>query len=410
MKPLSQHRFPYMVISVFLAFIFWLYVIEVEDPERSQVYSNIPVILSGENILENQNLTVTALSRDTVDIVINAPVSTHNTLNNHGITASLDVSKIASEGSFPSSYTLTLPSQVNTNILVIESKNPNQITVDVGKLYSETFSISLQLKGSIAEGYQAGTHTVSPETVTLNGSVDAVSKVDRVVVILDQLNLSDRFSGELPFVMLDVYGNELQDVSIDMSDTSGFVTLPIVMERDIPLVVNLIPGGGADINHVESLTISPSSIRISGDEDDMIGLEEISLGSIDLSLVREDKEFTFPISLDSSLMNVSGTSVATVKVSISGLDTETFDVSNIELINRPDGYICSTATQMRTVVVRGSKEDLAKIDASQLRIVADLSDVSTVGSSSVPVKVYLDFAGDVGVIGEYTIVVNIAPP
>lgn len=411
MKPLSQHRFPYILISVFLAFIFWLYVIEVEDPERSQVYPNVPVTLVGENILENQNLTVTGLSHSSVDLAISAPVSTHNAINNQGLSVSLDVSKIATEGEYLTSYTLTVPSQVNTNFLTIEHRNPSQITVNVGKLYSESFSVGLVMKGSIANGYQAGTHTVSPETVILNGSVDAVSKVERVVVVLEQENLSDRFSGELPFVMLDAQGNEILDVSIDMSDSSGFVTLPIVMERDIPLTVNLTPGGGANADHVESLEITPKSITISGDEDDLVGLEEISLGSIDLSLATpQEKEFIFPIALDPSLMNVSGTNIATVKISVSGLATQTFDVTNIELINRPEGYIASTATQVRTVVVRGSETDLAKIDPSQLRIVADLSDISTVGSTSVPVKVYLDFSGDVGVIGEYTIVVNIAKP
>lgn len=48
------------------------------------------------------------------------------------------------------------------------------------------------------------------------------------------------------------------------------------------------------------------------------------------------------------------------------------------------------------------------ISASQLRIVADLSNVMTVGSVSVPARVYLDYNSEVGVIGEYSVVVNIS--
>ncbi|MEI3141453.1 MAG: CdaR family protein [Lawsonibacter sp.] len=50
-------------------------------------------------------------------------------------------------------------------------------------------------------------------------------------------------------------------------------------------------------------------------------------------------------------------------------------MDNIQMVNVPDGYQVTLATQVRTVKVRGKQEDLDKIDASQLSIVADLSDV-----------------------------------
>lgn len=409
MKPISQHKLPYMLLSVFLAFIFWLYIIDSVDPEQSSTFEDIPVVLLSENILENQNLTITSLSDSTVDLDIRAPRSTIYALRNEGLSVTLDLSKISTTGEYQMAYTLVIPNTVNTNNLMVEARTPSQITVDVGRLYSEAFPIGLIIQGSIAEGYQAGQHTISPETVTISGTVDAVSKVDRVVVVLEQENMSSRFSGELPLVMLDVQGNPIEDTSIELSELSGFVTLPIVVEREIPLVVNFTPGGGATEDDIDRLTFSTQSITVSGAEEDMAGLEEISLGSIDLSLVTDtSKSFTFPVSLDSSLINVSGISEVSVSVVISGLDTQTFNVTNISLINKPDNTSASNSTQMRTVTVRGSQEDLAQIDESQLRIVADLTDMSAIGSTSVPVKVYLDYEGDVGVIGEYTIVVNIS--
>ncbi len=407
MKKLSDYKTPYMILSVFLAFIFWLYVIDVEDPDRSYTFRDVPVNLTGENILQSQGLTVTALSKNTVDLKITAPSSVLSQLSSSNLSVALDVSKLSTQGEFNVTYTLEVPSHINSTNLVEELRTPSQITVEVDKLYSETLPINLVIRGSVAEGYQAGPHTISPEAVTLRGSAEAVSKVDRVVVILEQENLQQRFSGELALVLLDAQGEEIQDEGIELSESTAYVTLPIVMEREIPLVVNFIPGGGATEEHIVSLDISPQTITISGAEEDVLGLEEISLGSIDLSLVTNSKTFTCPIALDPSLNNVSGISEAKATVTIAGLDTQTFDVSNIELINSPEGYTATTSTQMRTVVVRGSEEDLALIDPSQIRIVADLSDISASGSTTVPVKVYLDSLGDAGITGEYTIVVNI---
>ena len=118
--------------------------------------------------------------------------------------------------------------------------------------------------------------------------------------------------------------------------------------------------------------------------------------------------FTFPISLDPSLENVSGETDATVTVTVKGLDTKVFNVDNISVLQPANGYTAVAVTQEKQVTVRGKTEDLEAVDASQLRIVADLSDMTTTGQISVPVRVYLDTNRSVGVIGEYTIVVNIS--
>ena len=140
----------------------------------------------------------------------------------------------------------------------------------------------------------------------------------------------------------------------------------------------------------------------------MEGLEEISLGSIDLSNVVGTNTFTFPIALDSSLTNESGLTTATVKVTVEGLDTEVFAVSNIRTINPPDGYQVDVVTQSVLITVRGPAEDLAKIDASQFQVVADLSAMAVEGSRQVRAGVYLNGTSTVGVIGEYTISVNVS--
>ena len=65
-------------------------------------------------------------------------------------------------------------------------------------------------------------------------------------------------------------------------------------------------------------------------------------------------------------------------------------------------------TQSVLITVRGPAEELANIDASQIRVVANLSDVTTEGTQQVRAHVYLDGTSTVGVIGEYSISVNIS--
>ena len=243
--------------------------------------------------------------------------------------------------------------------------------------------------------------------MVVGGPVEQVNQVDKVAAILESGELSERFAGDLPLVLLDKQGNSLTNLEVTLSTNTAYVVVPVVVVKEVPLTVNLVPGGGAAVDDAKQ-EIDPPSIVVSGVEADMAGLEEISLGSINLSNVEGTKPFTFPITLDPSLTNESGLTTATVTVTVEGLDTEVFAVSNIRTTPPPSGYEADVVTQSVLVTVRGPAEDLDKVDASQIRIVADLSNVTTLGTSVVPVRVYLDGIDTVGVIGTYSIVVNMS--
>ena len=95
-------------------------------------------------------------------------------------------------------------------------------------------------------------------------------------------------------------------------------------------------------------------------------------------------------------------------MTVEGLDTQMFAVTNIKTTPPLNGHTVEVVTQNVLVKVRGRAEDLADIDVSQLRVVADLSDVTTLGASKVNARVYLDGTSRVGVIGEYTVSVIIS--
>ena len=60
------------------------------------------------------------------------------------------------------------------------------------------------------------------------------------------------------------------------------------------------------------------------------------------------------------------------------------------------------------MLVRGPQEALDAVTASQIRIVADLSDLDpSTGTRTVPVRVYLDGSSEVGVVGTYNVSISI---
>lgn len=404
MNPDSR-KWLYMVLSVLLSTAFWFYVRNTQDIEISTIIRNIPVTLYGEQVLEDQGMTVSDLSEGAVSINITATQSVIRRLRSDNITATVDVSRCSTPDKYPLTYTITYPSGVSGSDIQINERTPSNITVTVEKLNSKTFLIEPRLQGSIAQGFQAGSWSLSQDTVIASGALEQLNRVAKIEAVVEEENLTERFSGDVPLTLVDAEGNVLTDADVKLSISTVYVTLPVVVVRDIPLSVNLISGGGASADDCEPVFSPADSISVSGAMEDLAGLEEISLGNIDLAKVVGTSTFTFSINLDPSLDNVSGFGEVMVTVTINNLATRTLDVGNIQLINAPDG--AQRVTQSCQVVLRGEQEVLDRIDASQIRIVADLSDVTARGSFTVPVRVYLNAPDSVGVIGDYTIAVNL---
>ena len=57
---------------------------------------------------------------------------------------------------------------------------------------------------------------------------------------------------------------------------------------------------------------------------------------------------------------------------------------------------------------RASTDDIRKISANNVRIIADMSEYTQPGTYQVPVDVTFDGFADAGVIGEYTVAVTLS--
>lgn len=403
---MKESKTLYICFSVLLAILFWMYVRQVEDPVMNGTIWNVPVELTGESVLTSKGLAVANISDEMVDLKISAPASVLESLSRKNVTATLDVSKcVAGENTLY--YTPKVASNVKQDGITWVSQSPESVVVRVEKLDSKVFPVEFRLVGSVADGYQAGTAAISPEMVTVSGPVDQVSQIARVAAVLEVSELSEEYSGNLPLSLFNAKGELLEDLEVTMDTESAYVVVPVVVIREIDLTVKLVDGGGATEKNA-SYKIEPETITVSGSSEAMEGLTELSLGSVDLAKVNGTKIISLPITLQPQLENVSGITAANVTVTVSGLRTRSIEVDNITLYNKSSGYQVTVETKVCTVVIRGREEDLEMIDPSQLRVVVDMSNITTVGTYPVPAKVYLDTSDSVGVVGEYSVVVSIS--
>lgn len=410
-KKITDSRWFYIVISLLLAFVLWIYVGKEANPIKTSTLSSVQVVFSGLEKLEERGLMISEGADQTVALRIRARNDVWARLNQGETTVTVDVSGITEPGEQSITITsrnISYPRSITaTDSIDLQYTSPGAVSFTVSKWASKDVEVRGVFEGSIADGYQRGEFSMAPEKVTVSGPQELVDQIDYAKVTVTQTDMNATYSQDTGYTLIDYEGNAVYYSELETSPETVLVTMPVEKLKEVELTVDIIPGGGATRDNVD-IDIDPKTIMVSGSDEDLENLDSISLGEINLSDVFGSLTQSMPIQLDSALTNVSGTTEASVTVTIQGLTTKVLQVNNISFINKPEGYQASVVTQSCSVQIRGTEEAVEAVTSSQLRIVADLSEVElATGNQTIPVKVYLDGSSDVGVVGDYNIVVSI---
>ena len=290
----------------------------------------------------------------------------------------------------------------------IISKSPETIAFSVVRESAKTVEVKGVFTGSVADGYTADPILVEPSTITLYGPEDELKNVDSACVYVNRQNV-DMTLGPMKssYVLLDQNGDEVPMQEIISDHNTVTVTLPVLMKKELPLTVNLIEGAGATADNCV-VTVEPKSIEVAGDTAVLEKMNQLVVSTIDLSDFASSYENTFTIPLDNALRNLTGTTEATVKITVRGLETKKITTGNISVTGVKPGLRAELTTTMLEVTVRAETDVIDKITADNVRVVADLSDYdATTGVITVTAKAYVDGYEKAGAIGEYTVSVSL---
>ena len=411
---IANSKIFYAVLALACAVGVWLYVDVVQAPDTTVTVENIPITFVGEDMLADEGLMITEGHSATVTITFSGPRTAVSQLDKSNTSIVVQAaSQITGEGTYNLTYSVNYPSTVDSSQITPVKRSVSAIAVTVVQMTTKNVDIVGRFTGSAVSGvlFDENNFQFEESTVTVTGERSKVEQVDHAEVVLSEENLSATWSGYLDITLVDEQGNAIEyndEDDLTCNITSVYTTFPVQMVKEVPLTVSFQAGGGATENDV-SCTVNPSTILISGSEEQLAKVDSINLGTVDLADVVTSDVFTFAINAPAGITIPSGMTTASVTVSVSGLDTKKFTTSNIEVINVPEGYNVELVTQSLEVRVRGAAETLALIVDSDIHVTVDFSDIenSATGTRTMDAKVSVRGFADVGCVGDYTVVANV---
>lgn len=407
---MKKSKITSVLLSLVIAFGLWLYVVTNVSQEAEYTVYNIPVVMEGESVLNDNNLMITSVSADDVDLTLSGKRSDLAKVNNNNTTLKVDLTKIYEpEEKKALNYTPVFPADVASNALTIENRHPANIYVTVEARRNKEVPVEVVWVGSTPEGFMSDRENkvLDYEKIQVVGPASVADLIEKAVIEVDLSEQQVSISQDYRYTLCDEEGNPVDAELITTNVESVHLDVKIQKVKEVKLTAEVIYGGGATKDNT-TVEIEPAAIRLSGGAAVLEELgDSINLGRIDLSTIEKSQELTLPITLPEDVTNLSNITEAKVNIKFSGLLVKEFEVENIEAVNVPEGLEADIIEKKLTVVLRGPAADLMKITEEDISVRADFTD-AVAGTSTFKATVHFDEAfAAVGAIRSYSVTANI---
>lgn len=391
----------YLVLSLLLAIVFWLYVDEIQGHTISKEFKAMPIeFIGAEDTLPSRGLMLVDGENATLDLTVTGPRTIVSGMRRGDIRVQVNLTSITAVGTHPMSYTYATSDNININDISIQGSR-STVTVQVAPLYSKSVPVQVSVEGEVADGYIYMTERLltDPAAITLSGREENVDQVESVRVKLDLTDVSGTIQQEYGYELLDAQGNVVEPDGIRVSNKRVEVTAPVYVIKELPLLVTFQQAAGSMESNIR-WDLEHDSIQVAGESASLEGIENINLGEVDLSAILSDRDdIPLEISIPSGCVNLSGFNSTNLTVRFRGLETRAFSVSNISPIGLSDNQRFSLITNSVDVLLRGPASQLEEVTEEDIRVVVDMTEFVSNGTYTVDAIILVDGHDQVGAVG-----------
>lgn len=371
------NNFGLKVLAVVIAVIFWLVIVNVEDPEKTKQFM-IKVEMQNAEVLEEQGMTYEVVdSSDVIAFTVSGQRSIIERLTVEDFAATANLENLENMSQVPITITAKKYAQ---NITI--TKRSQYVEVFVENIESVTVPVVVEPIGEVPEGFLLSDYTPSQDTIRLTGPSSLVESVDRAVAWVDVTALEADSVQKIDLALYDAEDNVVETERISMSNSVVTVSIGVLERTTVPVIyeVNGSPGEGYRITDV---TGAIDRVSILGKSNVIGSIESIVIDGADMNVDGAIKTLETVIDLNDYLPD--GISLAEgqdaeiiVIITLEGKESREFlmPTANIQVKNIPEGYAVKLEGDTVPVMIRDYVSDLNRIDAAQLKGVADATDIT----------------------------------
>lgn len=303
MKYTKFHWWLPKVLCLIAASVFWLYVMNEQNPIMTSTYT-VPV--------EVRNLDRSLVALNVPKSVrVDVSMSRNNLmrLRSDDIHAYVDLQNVT-DGEYPNTrIAVSVPGDGEA-----VSVTPGYFDLTIDPYAVKSLPITVNFFGNLPSGYKANLKTATPSSLTVAGSSSSVAAVNRAVA---SVNLTGKTAGFTEFDSISVMDEDGNTVTeIDVMPTQVRVTVDVTEETktaNVPLTARVKGTPAAGYRAGQPLA-SPLVATVTAPGSVLDHLKSINLGEIDVTGASSDVTVQLPVPLPEGATSVPQTASVTVPV------------------------------------------------------------------------------------------------
>ena len=375
MNKISKEDLSWKILSLALAMILWLFVINTQNPTQPQTIKNIPVTIKGLDALEAQGFVLKdeeEIKNQTFSVTIRGPrLEVDKVYNNNLITATLNLNQYTGDLTQDSIQCLanyTIDILLDSHSITVTDKNPQFTSIVLEREASVTRNIEYRIIDGSTNGYKLlGEPVINPTTIEIKGAKSAINEIASVVVNIDGNTFSDeKLVQRLPVTIYDA--NEKEITGLVTSPQNVEVRLLIGKLKKVPIKVD-ITGKQSEGYAYVGAKCNPETVTIVGKAEVVDNIAEIKLEPIDISDITETVVVPAKLQLPDKV-TTSSTKEVDVTIEMKKENTYIYNipVSNldIEIVGLAHNLKNEILTSEIQVGISATAEEILSYSASEI--------------------------------------------
>lgn len=384
MNDLFKKDMKIKIVSVLIAFLFWLYVSNVSNPFTTKTFYNIPVKIENENFLDENGYTIKNTYRTSIDVTIRGRQEAIDKIRTSDFETSLDFSQIKSVND--KNLKITEPVCTTQKDVTIVSYSPTSIDVQLARNKSGTFAVELKPNVTMKPGYILLKTTLSPESMPIFGEESIINSVGSIKANLDIKDL-DRDTTKV--IQCKVYNKEGKEISGLSNDLKVSVKLEVA--KEVP--VSLVTRGRLAVDYVETLRIiDPVKALITGTVEALADISDIKTEQVDIDKINNNFTVSVPLVVPEGVKLINMPEKTTVSINVEKLVLRDIELVNndISILNATnDGSLAyEVKTDKLVLQLKGRQADVNVIKLENLKPAVDVAGFNE-GTYKLPLNINL---------------------
>ena len=397
------------IMSVAVAVVVWLIVVNIDNPVGTNYYTITNVELINKEYVESSDtigkMCMPEENQDTVRVAITADKKTRDKIRVSDISAVADLQQAVSLDTNPVMVPITVTCSVSGIGPGDIKVTPQNLSVNLDEKETQEFVVNVT-RGDTKPGkdYEVGSLTANPEKVRITGPKSLVNKIDKVNAAIELNGKTQDFTQEVTLSIIDKNQEALSDSEMNSlrieNNAQVIVTAKLWKIRQGVKISAGYVGTPAEGYQAGMIKTVPDTISVAGSTEGLETLAAndnvITIPSESIDISGESSDVEKKISLKDLLPdNVKLTSDSsedvwvTVSILPEGSREFSFPTKEIEVKNKPDDLQVTFETAQIAIRIKSDSKDLDDLDVTKdIKASIDLEDKEE-GNYEVPVTVSL---------------------